>query len=424
MRNLAAISCDSRAQRALGCGVAETDAAAIKHAPERGLAGLQLKIRRSPASMGFRGLRGEMGSDTTYRSDEELTQWLSEARMHALAGHPAELPSALSHLANRHLPDLLRAELLATFDILPAITLRAPHQAGELLKWLASFATRWICEPSALRSVLSLAREFLPQTPEVGEFIAGESGRIRFREFLNGAGLDAVPFVSIGAECMAYDLLARWGFCTDLPCASGYTPFSLAVHHRDLVLRVLESGWGDYAAPRLLCSVRSPTGLALVARKDGKAVWNHHIGEYWSADNFARFSASIERLMTAFDRVLADSSVAPVVFVLHLPRNEDPCAGDFMPRVVQALRVQAKSSAPRLLVLHTPRDVDAPVELGSHPTGAAIIRAPSPGPDYVWFEPRSYNTAAGHAYERRIVESIVDAVSGWVTAGERHRQRA
>jgi hypothetical protein len=314
-------------------------------------------------------------------------------------------------------PELLRTAVFRTLDELPALAARRDSRLAELLVQLTPLVARFARDMIPLQSVAAMLRSIEPKTPQILALIEAEAKRLDFRRGLEELALHEIPLVSIGGECMAYALAARWGFCCEVGKTHAFTPFSLAFHKPDYVLHLIRDGWGDYAQLDQLRVLTSTNGQRMVARKDGLAIWNHHVGKWWLANQFGRFRSNIDRHIESFGRILGDGSVPQVVFLFHWARAHDLIDSGYAGQLFSALKQRAAIPNPRLLLLLTPRSDGAPVEVKFDGPSIAQITAPVPAADYVWFEPRVRDSEVGLGFECRLACAMRDVLSEWSADG-------
>jgi hypothetical protein len=159
--------------------------------------------------------------------------------------------------------------------------------------------------------------------------------------------------------------------------------------------------------------VETPGGSRIVVRRDGLALWNHHVGESWSAGGFATFQAEIASQAARFDTLCASPNGPFLGFFLEAPGHLDAAALEAATaRVHAALRARVRGARACLFVLqllHTSEDE----ALRHFLPDCAILRVALPRPDYVWHLPAEFDTPAGTAFETRIANALLDCLVAW-----------
>jgi hypothetical protein len=178
--------------------------------------------------------------------------------------------------------------------------------------------------------------------------------------------------------------------------------------------------FATYADKSLLKSTTTPRGYPVIARADGRALWNHCVGPFWSVEEFHRFRNFAENGLKRF-RAEAFENTRFRVFIFHLPNmGSDERAASHVSTLAEALSQRAEG-AHALLAIDTNRrdeaDTDqkdqAPIGVKIIAPSVSIIRAPAPTDDYVLFSAGSYNSPEGVEYEKAIVQAMRTSVAAW-----------
>ncbi|MBK1661334.1 hypothetical protein [Paracraurococcus ruber] len=331
----------------------------------------------------------------------------------ARAGDPAPLQALLHGLLEALQVDLLDRLMPEALPLLTAAAPSLPAERWEALWW---DATRWCAADAVLHPFLDRVEALFGAHGLWRAMADATRRRLEFGRALAARGLDRVPLLSLGTDCMAFDLPQRFRFGLRQGGRPLFSPFALGAHRPEVVLRALEAGWEGYAPAEALMLLRSAQGVPMVARRDGWAVWNHHCGEHWAEDGFARFRASIASLAARFDTALAGSDAPIAVFVVSsqhpfVPEREGP----LLARMLRALERRG-GPVPHLVALHTPRE---PGPLAAAPEGwrvedrFAAFELPIPRPNYVWWHDQHHALPDGLEFELRIAGWLADAIAGW-----------
>ncbi|TCZ65905.1 hypothetical protein [Roseicella aquatilis] len=301
-------------------------------------------------------------------------------------------------------------ELVAALaDGMPAEAL-APVRAWALMRIEQYGATA--LPPGLPRALLrGLDREGRAKEEGAGTALGRAWARQAFREAAWRAGLHRVPLLPLGLNCLPWNLPARWGFRGAADAMEAFNPFALAAHHLPTVLEALEQGWASYAPPGGIRAIAMPGGQRIPLREDGGAVWNHHVGEAWEAEDFAALRLDLRVLARRFERLCAAPRL-PLRVAFLLTEQEAPEAAP-AGRILAALRRRAPDGRTCLVWLHNPPagEAAAPEPLGPD---CVALRLPAPRRGYQWHLPEHLDSAEGFAFEQRIAAALRDAITGWM----------
>lgn|GEM_PF-5463808 len=319
---------------------------------------------------------------------------------------------------------------------------RACAVAPELLRIIGSdpeplvrWQPEWRCQSSVAMGLQwcgdeAVSDAFLDALETVAELrprfattIAAQRRRNVFRREMRQRGLAGVPVVSLGLNCMAFELPQRFGFGIGAGGRTILTPFAFGVHKRQVLLDVLQQGWASYAPLPVLALHRSTNGETMVIRRDGGAVWNHHRGAHMGDDEFRLFRESIGRMSDQFDAMLERRDLDKVIFLLVV--NSVAELGDdvgYPHQLLAALDRRSPSLASRLLVIATPRRSDpvhgAALRRQRLAERITLLELPIPREDYVWWEFSHHNRPDGLGFEFDLAQAMAEEIAHW-SVGQR-----
>ncbi|WP_172328099.1 DUF1796 family putative cysteine peptidase [Mangrovicoccus sp. HB161399] len=293
----------------------------------------------------------------------------------------------LHALAAAHDWDGLAAACRSHIAALEEIDGPVPHVNFQ--RWLMEYAEQTAIGPDTLGGLAA----------RIG---GAAAERQRFRE-THAAALSRGTYVSMGCECHPWVILNRWGFRDSL---SDLNPFCLGLHRMPHLLELLESRFALYAQPENLSTrIHAASQQPLVVDDTHGVTWNHHRGEIWTADGFARFRAHQAELIGAFH---AASSRPGAIHVMSRWINFRPerSAGQ-IGRLLQAI-ADAGAASPRLILMDFERDKLPP---GIHRIApeVQVISRPYPA-GYQWSGIASYNSPEGAEWERSVMSDFAETV--------------
>ncbi|MCB4820439.1 hypothetical protein [Roseicella aerolata] len=337
---------------------------------------------------------------------------------HDLGRMPA-MPAPLAQLLVRHGQEAAErrfaAAALSMAEAVEMIAALAGQMPDEVLAPVRAWALARLEQYGAVALPPSVPRALLRGLTAEGaagpETALGRGrGRQAFREQVWTAGLARVPLLPLGLNCLPWNMPARWGFRSVPNAMEAFNPFALAAHQLSAVLAALEEGWAGYAPPGRIRAIATPGGQRLFLREDGGAVWNHHLGPAWEAEGFAALRLDLAVLARRFERA-ASAPRVPLRVAFLVTEREAPDTA-LAERLLAAFQRRARGGRIGLFLLHMPPEGGAmpPEALGPD---AVLLQAPPPRPGYQWHLPAHFDTAAGFAFEWRIMLALHDALLGW-----------
>ncbi|WP_118134425.1 DUF1796 family putative cysteine peptidase [Oceanicella sp. SM1341] len=228
-----------------------------------------------------------------------------------------------------------------------------------------------------------------------------------------------IRFVSLGEDCFARTVLARWGVRGFSGIGDRSGPFDLAVHPLASVTELIGNGFDGYMDPANL-AFRPERNICVNTRYDVK--FNHEADERFAAEDFGLLRSTYARRMAVLDEIMRDP--APVVLVAH---TKTPARALDAPLLAlwEAIGRRWGTQGRILLGLDTwpgaNNDRAAGVrQIAPQVTAFAI---PRPGADYTWHRPRACFSPEGEAFERRVVDFVKHAAqAAFAPAGVREAE--
>jgi hypothetical protein len=213
----------------------------------------------------------------------------------------------------------------------------------------------------------------------------------------------APRIVSLGELCLPRTLAAKWGFKPSRQMGEGTMPFDLAIHAGASVLRYLRTDFSDYLDESRI-AFREDLNYP-VNERDG-VHWNHEVGADWAENGLHRFKTAYLRRIGHF----RDAIRAERCLCFYYSENT------YRPDLTRALaEAVAKIRDGRPATLFVVYGGHAQFEESEQTIDGVRMRSllmPMPFKDYVWFWESHYTTAAGHRWERLIVDRLAELVDG------------
>lgn len=129
--------------------------------------------------------------------------------------------------------------------------------------------------------------------------------------------------------------------------------------------------------------------------------WNHHRGDYWTADRFAQLRNSSTALIDTFHR---DCAKPDAIFAISQWRGFDPNT-TALDQFLDALSANGATN-PKLIVM----DFSGATPNGLHSIRRNVCLIGNPYPDgYSWSGMDSYNSDRGYAWEAAVVKYVLAA---------------
>ncbi|NKC33569.1 DUF1796 family putative cysteine peptidase [Falsiroseomonas selenitidurans] len=278
------------------------------------------------------------------------------------------------------------------------------------LNFLLHQAERSCLEPERIAALLAALHGRAEADAALGATWRAVARRQAFRAALADHRMAQPALVSLGLHCLPWKLLNRWGFRDRAQFTALHTPFSMALHKRDEVLRALATDFADYAEPSLMRESTTPSGQRIAMRQDGGAVWNHHRGPAWLEPDFAPLRRLLARRIASFRTACA---LPGAVFVMADCRIQDPAAPiPFLAPLRAALARLSGRPRPFLLLTSQSRRGGA-ARLDWLDAETAHLAAPYPHPHFIWADAASVDSEEGLGFEHFYAQGVLACLTAW-----------
>lgn len=204
--------------------------------------------------------------------------------------------------------------------------------------------------------------------------------------------VEGIPVISLGENCLPWQLLNRWGLRYEPWQESYLTQFNLAATYTDACTKVVKKG--DCLISQL--EIISPEGRPLPYNRSLPFTFNHEVGDYWLDDDFKNLRDMYTSRLENFDRLLEGDRR---LFVHYSQKG-----GNFG-ALADALYSVSRNDLYHLLIVDSS---DGPVVTDSL-QNASYLKLPIPKDDYVWFMPDQLESQHGVEYEEKIQHSVLVA---------------
>jgi hypothetical protein len=257
--------------------------------------------------------------------------------------------------------------------------------------------------PEAIARLLATMRTAMAESPDLERALWTGTRRQRFRRLLSERLTGAPTLISLGLSCMPWSLLNRWGLRSEQDFDRLDTPFSVGVHKLRAVLRALNTDFVDYFHLPAVRTVESEKGHHIALRTDLTAMWNHHRGPYWLANDFAALRAGLDIKIENFRQACRSENA---VFLMgKSPTNYPTRPVEFLPGVNEALERYTGKAQNRLIMFNEFADTAAVHHLDPF---SVVVNCPYPSSSYAWDD-----TPEGLDYEHACITATTRTLIDW-----------
>ncbi len=209
------------------------------------------------------------------------------------------------------------------------------------------------------------------------------------RELVRQSG---VRVISIGQNCLPYQLAGRWGLAADAADAGGMTPFDLGAFSGNNAAEAIRTDFAAFQDYGQFLRVPNWGGGTMLRHAGAGVHFHHERGPFWLDDDGARFFERWERMLRNWRDF---SSQGRRLFVFCL------CGEGDLEQLVAMADQHLLGPNARMLVVNV---------LKEHRPGPAhkrvsYLHAPYPN-DYFWVELPNHSSEHGFAFEKGIVAAI------------------
>jgi hypothetical protein len=207
----------------------------------------------------------------------------------------------------------------------------------------------------------------------------------------------SVGAISIGENCLPWQLCQRWGLRSDDTMFDQESPFNLAQTTTNGVSQLFRDGLECLIDAALLSTATDTNGSLRPVNKTYYFDFNHERGPKFIEN---RYRLVVDRYKDRISKIRNFVENRPAVYVHFTERDGD------LPSLVNSVKSFAKSNY-RIVLLdswHGKR----PSMLSSEVV--RYRRVSFPRPEYRWFTPDHYDSTEGVAFEQDIAEFVHDAM--------------
>ncbi len=219
-----------------------------------------------------------------------------------------------------------------------------------------------------------------------------------------------VSVVSLGTNCLSWNLPNRWGLRRPTQFVENFGPFCLALHRIEGVVNAVTTDFADYAAADELMVAKSARGHAIPLRKDRTALWNHNRGPFWLEDDCRNLQVGMGVKIDNFRRACREEGA---VFALGNCGIDYPTEElTFLEPLQEGLRAITGQKNNRIIITN-PRGTPRSRYIFHIDEHTSFFYCPMPDSNYIYFNRKHFNSARGFAFERRYAKLMVACLRRW-----------
>lgn len=238
------------------------------------------------------------------------------------------------------------------------------------------------------------------------------SRRLMLRSRMRERAVPQASLISLGLNCLPLNVPSQWGLRRPDDYWALRSPFDSGAHRLPLVMEALESDFAAYCPPETLIQVETEGGHMAPMRKDVRAVWNHHIGAYWIADDFRRLREEMADKVQAFREGCRRDDVAFVVGRVPIDYPARPLG--FLERLNRGLERFTGAARNRLIFVN---EYAAAASTQWVDDWTLVLSRPFPSESYVWYAEETMDSPDGLAYEHDLAMGMLAGLSRWGLTG-------
>jgi hypothetical protein len=280
----------------------------------------------------------------------------------------------------------------------------APPDPAHLA--LASRQAEFCClETDLLEGLLALSADAQTDDEQIQRGRQGLRRRISFRRQALPRWRGHATLISLGLNCMPWDLLNTWGFRRPDEYVSLYTPFAHAVHRCKAVLGALATDFDGYCRPEQLTPVETPGGYTVPGRADAQVFWNHHRGAYWTEDGFGRLLQNMAWKIEAFRSACRHEDAVFLMGKAPVRFPDEPIG--FLDDLNARLEPFTGRARNRIMFWDEFSDENARHVADDW---TIVLNCPMPGAGGTWYDPDADD---GMAFEKLCATAVLASLSDW-----------
>ncbi len=313
--------------------------------------------------------------------------------------------------------DLLYLDLVLQLDDHAALQ-AALHRSIERLPERSTLPPAYVrllcqhaqhaCDEPRLERLLQKTWKSCKADPELMAVHRAFRRRLQLRNLMRERAVPEASLISLGLNCMPWDVPSRWGLRRPGDFVTLRSPFDNGVNKFPLVLEALQDDFARYCGVDDLQAVESQDGHLTPLRKDVRAVWNHHTGRYWVSDDFQRLRQTMAAKAQMFREGCRRDDAVFLVSRLNL---DHPDRGmELVGRLNRGLERFTGRAHNRLMFLGEYVEATATRWLDDW---TVVIDRPLPHGSYVWYVGAAVDSDEGLAHEQGIADEIAASLSRW-----------
>jgi hypothetical protein len=218
---------------------------------------------------------------------------------------------------------------------------------------------------------------------------------------LQTAAYERITFVSLGINCLPWEVGNRWGFRPCLGENKHQLPLNFAIQTAQSCALMLDDRFGKLFDPNQYILTRGPKGFDIALHNGYRFMFNHEVGQYWlehGCENLVRRYK--ERVKNFFEYAVA----GPRVYVLYLQWNID------MNTIERNVAELSADENYRLLVID--RRAVAEETVPRH-ANTMWRKVKLPSDNYMWWQ--HFDSEEGVRFETTIHDAIREAARELMT---------
>jgi hypothetical protein len=264
------------------------------------------------------------------------------------------------------------------------------------------------CDESWLERLLQKTWKSAKSDSELGVIHRALTQRVGLRNRLKSKVVCRASLISLGLNCLSWDVASRWGLRPPEDFWAVRSPFDSGAKQLSVVVDALENEFATYCTPEGLKAVETQGSHLAPMRKDVRAVWNHHLGSYWISDDFRRLRENMEAKAQTFREACRREDAVFLLSRLTIDFPTRPL--DFLDRLNQGLERFTGRPRNRVIFLKEYSDTTATTWVDDW---TVVLSRPFPSASYVWYDDATVDSDEGLAYEHGLVSEIMAVLSRW-----------
>jgi hypothetical protein len=206
-----------------------------------------------------------------------------------------------------------------------------------------------------------------------------------------------LQFVSLGTDCVPWDVGNRWGFRPFLTEDRQQLPMNLCAQTAHSCETILADGLAGFSDASQYATFRCAYGFDIGRHRGYGILFNHECGEFWLANGCERL---VKRYQARVANFYSFAIKGPRVYVLYVPWNIN------LSEIEGRLADLAADDDYRLLVLDVRSTGN---ELRPTRPSTIVRKIEVPSGNFVWWQ--AFDTERGVRFELAIHDAMADAAN-------------